>query len=101
MHQRFNACALLSSVLEFSDLLPSQLLLPAEMYATLFGFLNAIHLPFGAYFGLKLSNRAEHVKQQTTGGIAGIDVLIEHLEVDPLAGKFLGDLTQMPGRTCQ
>jgi hypothetical protein len=100
MHQRFNACALLSSVLEFNDLRPRQFLLPAEVYATLFGFLNAIHLPFGAYFGLKLSNRAEHVKQETTGGIAGIDVLIEDVQVDLLARQGLRNLTEMPRRAC-
>jgi len=41
------------------------------------------------------------VKQQTASGIAGIDALVEYMQVDPFPGQDLGDLTQMPGRAGQ
>jgi hypothetical protein len=65
------------------------------------GFLNPLALPFSPELRLKLRNGSQHVKQQTASGIAGIDTLIEHMQVDPFPGQHLGDLTQMPGRAGQ
>jgi hypothetical protein len=53
-------------------------------------------LPLGTYLRFIPVNRSEHVAQQAASGIAGIDVLIEHLEVDPFTGKFLGNF--MPSK---
>jgi hypothetical protein len=58
-------------------------------------------LSLGTEFRFELPNGAEHMKQQTPGGIAGIDVLIEDVQVDALALEFLGKLAQMPGGACQ
>ena len=101
MHQRFDQCPLFSPLLKFGNLFWGQFFLSAKVYAALFSLLNPIHLPLGPDFCFKLPNRAEHVKQQATRGIAGINVLIEHLEIDLFAFKFVGDLTQMQGRTRQ
>ena len=48
----------------------------------LFGLLDAIHLPFCPDLCLKLRNGPEHVKEQAPGCIAGIDVLVQYLEVN-------------------
>jgi hypothetical protein len=52
-------------------------------------------LPLGAYLGFKLADSAEHVEQQAACRIAGVEVLIEHLEVHPFTCKFIGNLAQM------
>jgi len=41
--------------------------------------LYAIHLPFGADFCLELGNRPQHIEEQPPGGIAGVDILVQHL----------------------
>jgi hypothetical protein len=38
------------------------------------------------------------MKQQASGGITGIEVLIENLEMDLLAVEFCGNLAQMERR---
>jgi hypothetical protein len=79
VHQCFDERALFSFILEFHDLLWRAFFLRTEMYAPFFRFLNAIHLSLGAYLSFKLADGTEHVEQQTTCRIAGVDVLIEHL----------------------
>jgi hypothetical protein len=69
--------------------------------STLLGFLNPLALPFSTEFRLKLRNGSQHVKQQTARGIAGIDALVEHMQVDLFPDEDLGDLAQMPGRAGQ
>jgi hypothetical protein len=82
-------------------LLRGQFLLWAEAYATFFGSLHPIHLSLGAYLRFKLADGAEHVEHQTPSRIAGVKVLIEHVEVDLFAIKFIGDLAQMQGGASQ
>lgn len=82
---------------QLQNLLRGEFFLGTETNALLFGFLNPIHLPLGAYFRFELADGAEHIKQQAASCITGIDALIEDLEVDLLAVKLIGDLSQMQG----
>jgi len=52
------------------------------MHATLFRFLDAIHLPFSLEFSFKLSNCAQHIEEQASGGRAGIKILVDDMEMD-------------------
>jgi hypothetical protein len=54
-------------------------------------------LSLGTDFSFKLSNGAEHVEEQSAGGVAGIDVLVKHLQVNSLTLQLLSNLTQMQG----
>jgi hypothetical protein len=42
-----------------------------------------------------IHNCAEHVEKQATGCTSGVDVLIQHLEIDLLAFEISGNLAQM------
>ena len=54
-----------------------QLLINVLINTPFLGFLDAIHLAFGTYFSLKLSNRTQHVKQQTSGSVTCVYILIQ------------------------
>ena len=57
--------------------------------------MKPIHLSLGPSFSLELGNGPQHMKQQASGGITGVEVLIEDLEVDLFAVEFGGNLAQM------
>jgi len=84
-----------SSVPQFRNLLGGQGLFPSESDTLLFGFLDPIHLPLSAYLRLELRNGAQHMKQQASGGIAGVNVLVKDLKIDLLALKFGGNLAEV------
>jgi hypothetical protein len=39
----------------------------------------------------------KHVEEQTACRIAGVDVLIERVQVNPFACKYIGNMAQMEG----
>lgn len=97
LHERFDAHALGASVPECSNLLRRQLLGPAEVHPTRFGFGDPIHLPFGPELRLKLGDGSQHMEQQAACGIARVDVLIEDFEprityVGPRSGAAPGSV---------
>jgi hypothetical protein len=71
-----NGRPLLAAVLQFSDLLRPQVLVSTKSYPPRFGGLNAIHLALGTQLRFKLCNRPQHMEQEPTGGIRGINLLI-------------------------
>ena len=97
MHQSFDEHTLGSSALELRDLRWREFFLWTKADPPCFRFLNAIHLPLGAYFGFKLRNGTEHVEQQTACRVAGVNVLIEHLEVHSFPCQCIGNVAQMEG----
>ena len=86
-----------ASLPQGSALLARQTLGPAQVHPTFSGLPNPIHLPLRPEFRLELGNGPKHVEQQTARGIAGVDMLIKHLELDLLAVEFGRDLTEMEG----
>jgi hypothetical protein len=76
-------------------LLGRQALFPAQGHPTCSRPLDPIHLPLGTELGLKLRNGSEHVEQQMSSRITGVDMLIEDLQVHLLAVEFGGNLAQM------
>jgi hypothetical protein len=95
--QRFDECTFSALVLECCNLLWRQSLLPPQRHTPLSGLPNPIHLPLGPEFGFELRNGAQHMEQQASRGIAGVDMLIEDLEMDLLAVECRSDLAQMQG----
>jgi hypothetical protein len=75
--------------------------LPSESDPALLGFPDSIDLPLRAYLRLELGNGTQHVKQQASGGITRVNVLIEDLEMDVFALQDISDLTQMQRGACQ
>jgi hypothetical protein len=52
-------------------------------------------LPFGAEFGLKLGNCAEHVEQQPACCVVRVNVLIQHLQMHLFPPQLVRNLTEM------
>ena len=61
-------------------------LLPAKVYPPLLCCLNPLALPLSTSLRLKLCHRSQHVKEPTASRIAGIDALVEHMQVAPFPG---------------
>jgi hypothetical protein len=80
---------------QLGHLLRRKALPPTEGNAPRFSLADTVHLPFSADFGLELANGPQHVEQQAARGIAGVDALIEHLEIDFLPLEFLGNLAKV------
>ncbi len=85
MPQRADPHALLAPLLEFGDLSWRKLLAAAKHHAPGLGELDAVHLALGAELRLKLCDGAQHVEEQPARRVVGVDLLVEHLEVDALA----------------
>lgn len=94
-HQRADEHALPAPLLKLGDLVWGELLAAPEDDSSGLGELDAVHLALGPQLGLELGNGAEHVEEQPTGGGIGVDLLVEHLEMNTLASQLLGDLTQV------
>jgi hypothetical protein len=60
-------------------------LLP-EPHPAIFSLLNSLELALSTQFSFELGNGTEHVKQQSPGGIARVDGLIQH----PMRPGFSG-----------
>ena len=82
-----NECPFLAAA-EFGDLRRCQALLPAKVDALFLGFPNPIHLALSPDLCLKLCYRPQHAKQQAASSIAGVDMLVEDVEVNLLAGQL-------------
>ncbi len=83
------------------DLLRCQRLLSAKPDAARFRALNAIHVSYCPQRCLKWCNHAQHVEQQSACGIAGVNLLIKHVEVHTFALERLSQLAQMQCRARQ
>lgn len=95
MHQRADQHALLASLLELGDMRWCKLLTAAKHNTPSLGELNAVHLALGRELRLKLGNGAQHMEEQPARRVAGVDLLVEHLEVDALAPELLSDLAEV------
>jgi len=69
-----------------------------KAHPTRFSFGHAVQLPLGTDVRLALPDGAQHVAQQATGGIAGVDVVIEDMQIDMFAFEHAGHLAQVPSR---
>jgi hypothetical protein len=78
--------------LQLGGLLWCEALVGPKARPTRFGFGNAVQLPLGTDVRLELPDGAKHVAQQATGGIAGVDVLIEDMQIDMLTFEQVGHL---------
>jgi hypothetical protein len=87
--------------LKLGDLLWAQLLFLAEFHTPFLRLLDAILLPLGAYLRLELSDGPQHIEKQTARRVAGVDILVKHLETHPLALQLGRNLAQMKRRTSQ
>ena len=101
LHQIADQLTVLAALTQFFHLLVRELTLGTKLHAACFGFLDAIHLPFGPDLRLELGNGSEHVEQQSSGGVTGIDILVNHLKMHALAVQFIGDLAQVQRGTRQ
>ena len=100
-HQCLDDFPCFTALLKFSNLRLTEFLGCAETHTTLFRFLNPIHLAFSSEIGLELSNCAQHIEQQASGGMVGINILVDNVEMNLFTLQFIGNLRQMQGRTCQ
>ena len=57
--------------------------------------LNALALPLRTELRLELSNGAQHMEQEPAGRITGVEVLIQHLQMDAFALQVLRDLAEV------
>ena len=100
-HQRLNENAVLASLPKLGNLLGRQFVGEAEPNAAGFRFADAVGLALGAELGFELRNSAEHIEQQASRGVARVDVLVDHLQVDAFPAELLGNPTQVKGRPSQ
>jgi len=54
--------------------------------------MDAVHLPFRTNLRLKLGDSAQHIEQQASRGVAGVDVLVQHLQIEALAFQLIRNL---------
>jgi hypothetical protein len=84
-HERGDERPVQTALPECCALLWRQPLFSAQLHPTGSSLLDSVHLPLGPELGLELRNSTQHVEQQASGRITGVEILIEHLEVDLLA----------------
>ncbi len=101
LHQVADQLTVLAALTQLRHLLVSEFALGTELYATRFGFLDAVHLSLCSDFSLELGNGSEHIEQQPSGGIAGVNVLVDDLKMHALALQFIGNLAQVQCGTRQ
>ena len=100
-HEFTDQSTILSLLLEFQDFRFIELFASAKLNAVVFGFEDTFHLSFCADFGFKLGDRAQHIEDKPSGGVGGVNILIQDFQRDFLFLQRFGNLAQMQGGASQ
>ena len=94
-HEVFDQSSLFALLAHLSDLILGKRRPSAKLDASVFGFLDPVHLSLCTDFGFELADGTEHVEQQPPGCIRGVYVLVEDDQIDALVPQDVCDLTEV------